>query len=85
MTVSHQTVVTCNHAECPNQVSTDTVLADGDVPAWLDSCGWVQFKAKSSGDSSILNFCPDHLVVLRLFFGSLDAADGLVLSQQGSA
>jgi hypothetical protein len=84
VTISRRTVVTCNHADCDNETQTEGQPSPSELSGWLESSGWVQFRAKkSAGDPWILNFCPLHLAALRLFFGPLDSADGLVLSQQG--
>lgn len=81
MSISQQTVVTCDHAECPQSVSRQTPSDSLTDAAWLDNSGWVQFKAKKASGNDGLAFCPQHFADLRQFFGPMDAADGLVLTQ----
>jgi hypothetical protein len=81
MAVTQQTVVTCDHADCPQTIAREVASAPTDA-AWLDNSGWVQFKAKPAlGSATSLAFCPTHFADLRLFFGAMSAADGLVLTQ----
>jgi hypothetical protein len=82
VTVSQQMVAACDHTACSATVARDgSSSSDADLLSWLDSVGWVQFKAKQ-GTSVVgtFTFCSTHLVELRGFFGSsLDAAVGLTL------
>lgn len=82
MTVSQQVVAACDHADCGNTVARDGAAgSDADLLAWLDSVGWVQFKAKQGQTvTGTFTFCSTHLLELRGFFGnSLDASVGLTL------
>lgn len=81
MAVSQQVVVTCDHDSCAEQVRKDGTVSGDDLLAWLDSSGWVQFKAKRGASTAALNFCPTHQLELRQFFGSLDSTAGLALTQ----
>jgi hypothetical protein len=86
MAVTQQTVVTCDHADCPQTIAREVASAPTDA-AWLDNSGWVQFKAKPArgvGDES--GVLPDPL---RRPDGcssaTMSAADGLVLTQGKAA
>jgi hypothetical protein len=82
VTVSQQMVATCDHADCDQTVSRDgSTPSDADLLTWLDTVGWVQFKAKQGQQVvGTFTFCSTHLAELRGFFGtSLDASVGLTL------